>query len=76
MTGKQALKALYETMPLVFGESRKATHYLEIIEKEIKALDIINKNVNLIDYLEMCLKVWETITQEEYDIVKDVLTQK
>ena len=57
----------------------------DIIEKELKALEIIkNKNVllslikynNLDGYNACCVKYEETLTQEEYNLLKEVLYEK
>lgn len=63
-------------------ESVIETHYdkhdedTELVRKGLKALDVIKRIVKLDDYLDMCLKVWHTINEDEYNLLKEVLTDE
>ena len=75
--GLEALKELSK-MVFIYG----GVEQYKIIEKELKALEIIkNKKINL-EYLKCCetyeqyktvCSYWNEITKEEYDLLKDVL---
>ena len=63
--GLEALESLVETMPFALIETN-SMKYVKIIEKELKALEII-KN-------KQCLfKGLQELTQEEYDLLKEIL---
>ena len=84
--GLKALESLVDTMPFAFIETNSMRE-IKIIEKELKALEIIkNKKVNMIS-LQSSIE-WHNpshyndsvgcpvgceLTQEEYDLLKEVL---
>ena len=82
--GLEVLNSLIETMPFAFLESNTMKE-LKIIEKELKALEVIkNKNFDLFYLqdskdLEMYNDACDSfrnlcyLTQEEYDLLKEVL---
>ena len=80
--GLKALESLVETMPFALIETN-SMKYVKIIEKELKALEIIkNKKVNVsllscsewLDFYnqEIAYKEKE-LTKEEYDLLKEVM---
>ena len=80
--GLKALNVLYETMPFVFEESRTRMRCLEIIEKELKALEIIKEKRVDIGWLirsENCSKYnlgvgsQQALKKQEYDLLKKVM---
>ena len=91
--GLQALQVLYETMPFVFEEDKNKIRCLETIEKELKALKIIefkevdmsllhasfafekeHKTLHGVIYYNANIKCFgRQLTQEEYDILREVL---
>lgn len=63
--GLDALESLVDTMPLALIETN-SMKYIKVIEKELKALEIIRKR-------ECLFKGLSETTQEEYDLLKEVL---
>ena len=81
--GLDALESLVETMPFALIETN-SMKYVKIIEKELKALEIIkNKLINVHDLYvyktfasfnqRRTLKGLLPIPQEEYDLLKEIL---
>lgn len=58
----KGLEALEE---LKLGANAYDWKYLDTIEKELKALEIIKKYIDI--------EYWTDLTQEEYDLLKEVL---
>ena len=46
---------------------------VEIIEKELKALEILKRKLLDINHIDMIFRTWNIITKEEYDLIKEVL---
>ena len=63
--GLEALESLVETMPFALIETN-SMKYVKIIEKELKALEIIKNK-------ECIFKGLSETTQEEYELLKEVL---
>ena len=66
--GLEALKDLVDTMPLALIETN-SMRYVEVIEKELKALEIIKK------YAEL-LRLKGSIPREEYLLLEVILHEK
>ena len=81
--GLEALEQLYLHFNPNLTSEDKSLEYKNTIEKALKALEIIkNKQVNMFIFLDIPsvksakdynIYVDDTITQEEYDILKEVL---
>ena len=63
--GLDALESLVDTMPLALIETN-SMKYIKVIEKELKALEIIRKR-------ECLFKGLSETTQEEFNLLKEVL---
>ncbi|MBR3889480.1 hypothetical protein IKJ53_03105 [bacterium] len=81
--GLEALNSLIETMPFAFLESNTMKD-LKIIEKELKALEIIKPFLNEIiginkydeDFFECFIQIGnkrKSIPKEKYDLLKEIL---
>ena len=81
------LEAMFELTPQL-TVSKENDKRIDIIEKELKALEIMKKNISDIcmlfnsfqnytkDYVLSChysMFDFETLTEEEYDLLKEVL---
>ena len=83
MKALEALKRLkQETCPATYMPDFNKIECCDIVEKALKALDIINKKNVWVYHLKQCNSLEEYnnefidelhITQEEYDLLKEVL---
>lgn len=64
------LEALKEYRNQQLGVNVYADDYLDIIEKSLKALDIIKNNLNI---TEILLAIKGVCSMKEYDLVREVL---
>ena len=73
----KGLKALKEIVDYAIGtftdHERKYQKDLEIVEKELKALEIIKENFTITEQRQVQHKNLWNLTQEEYDLLTEVL---
>lgn len=67
MKGLEALNSLIETMPFAFLESNTMKE-LKIIEKELRALEIIKEKIS-----PLARYTFLPMTQEEFELVEEIL---
>lgn len=73
MRGRQALRDLFESNPIVF-EEMNLNHLFVIIDKELKLLEII-KNHKLLNYViknEKCASMYQ-LEESQIKLLKELL---
>ena len=73
MKGRQALKELFESNPIVF-EEMNLNHLFVIIDKELRLLEII-KNHKLLNYViknEKCASMYQ-LNESQIKLIKEWL---
>lgn len=86
MNSLEALKILYPNKTyLPYYTRSEKRNACKVIERELKALEIIKNKIVDLEYLKCCenydqyktlCSYWNEITEQEYDLLKEVLEWK
>ena len=86
--GLKALKVLVMSSTTIFNTKEQIDESIKIIEKELKALEIITKKVLVLPFLRLHLSLYDLkhynkamdkthkLSQEEYDLLKEILADE